>query len=638
VKFAQDTGTATIPQALMHSRPPKPRLTLRIGITGHRPNKLDDRTAQRIAQQLADVYAAIEQAAAELLRANVKVYAEEPPVIRLGSGFAEGADQIAVAACPSHWRVEAILPFPVENYLKDFEQSARDGSNVQAEFRASLARAATVTELPPPRSGNRNEGYGNAGGYLLRQIDLLIAVWDGRPPRPGGTGELVRRAHDGGVPVVWLATHEDKPPRLLAGFDDNGDPIAADAECAGRPLLDKLAPIVAIPGGARGDAARAGQTGTERFLAERWHTRSHFTAYDALKRIAHGQFPRTGISFAPFARRLAEWEPFLAAAPPGRDLHERIRAALLPRFLWADMLAVHYSHLYRSTYVVAYFLSAVAVFVALLAVFFEHDVRVKLALVISELVAIGLIIGLVEVGRRRLWHERWLDYRTLAESLRHGRFLTFISEFGRIQDGAAPPQPRPTPWMLGYIRATMREIGLPTAVLDATYQWRVLDATLTCEILGDEGQLAYHRGNADSAHRIDQMLHVTGMLCFFITFAVLFLFLIGAVIDLAWHPDRLHEPLIHLMPWITYVTAGLPALGAAVSGIRAHGDFDSSAERSARMVDLLDYLAKGYAQAHDRDIGLEQTGEMLVSAARIMSEDLDAWQELYGRKPLILPA
>jgi hypothetical protein len=56
------------------------------------------------------------------------------------------------------------------------------------------------------------------------------------------------------------------------------------------------------------------------------------------------------------------------------------------------------------------------------------------------------------------------------------------------------------------------------------------------------------------------------------------------------------------------------------------------------MVDLLDYLAKGYAQAHDRDIGLEQTGEMLVSAARIMSEDLDAWQELYGRKPLILPA
>jgi hypothetical protein len=274
----------------------------------------------------------------------------------------------------------------------------------------------------------------------------------------------------------------------------------------------------------------------------------------------------------------------------------------------------------------------------LLAVFFEHDPSVKAVLVVFELVTIGVIIGFVAIGRRRLWHEQWLDYRALAESLRHGRFLTFISEFGRIQEGSPEPQPRQTPWILGYIRATMREIGVPTAVLDGNYQWRLLDATLKCEILGDEGQLAYHRGNTVSSRRIDHLLHATGTLSFFITFAVLALFLAGYLVEITWSPAGMHERLVHAMPWITLFTAGLPALGAAVSGIRAHGDFESAMEHSSRMIDELEYLAKSFEHAHGRDIGLENTADMLISAARFMSEDLDAWQELYGRKRLVLPA
>src|SRR6185295_3708309 len=141
-------------------------------------------------------------------------------------------------------------------------------------------------------------------------------------------------------------------------------------------------------------------------------------------------------------------------------------------------------------------------------------------------------------------------YRTLAESLRHGRFLTFVSEFGRIQDGEPQPQLRKTPWMLGYIRATMREMGVPTARLDGTYQWQVLNATLKSEILGPDGQLAYHRNNAKSAHNIDHLLHVTGMMCFFLTFFVLFLFLLAEGAVWLWRPAWLVERLTHGMPWI----------------------------------------------------------------------------------------
>jgi hypothetical protein len=37
------------------------------------------------------------------------------------------------------------------------------------------------------------------------------------------------------------------------------------------------------------------------------------------------------------------------------------------------------------------------------------------------------------------------------------------------------------------------------------------------------------------------------------------------------------------------------------------------------------------------DITLDETAEMLLKTARVMSEDIAAWQELYGRKRLSLP-
>ena len=121
--------------------PPKPRLTVRVGVTGHRPNKLSGEAAARVARQLPEVYAAIEEIAAKILRDNAAYFADEPPAIRLVCGFAEGVDQMAVAACPERWQIEAVLPFPEEEYRKDFRQSATgDGRDVTDAFVDSLKR------------------------------------------------------------------------------------------------------------------------------------------------------------------------------------------------------------------------------------------------------------------------------------------------------------------------------------------------------------------------------------------------------------------------------------------------------------------------------------------------------------------
>ena len=38
------------------------------------------------------------------------------------------------------------------------------------------------------------------------------------------------------------------------------------------------------------------------------------------------------------------------------------------------------------------------------------------------------------------------------------------------------------------------------------------------------------------------------------------------------------------------------------------------------------------------DASLDDTAELLITTARVLSEDIAAWQDLYGRKRLTLPA
>jgi hypothetical protein len=201
----------------MDPDPPFPRVPIGIGITGHRPNKLPRAAIPRLAQQLRDTMATLDDMAR---KSGVRA-------IRLVSNFAEGTDQMATEAAPKDWTVEAILPFPRDEFLKDFEQSAAgDSRDVREEFRSSLGRAATVTELPTP-AGRREEGYVAAGRAMLDCIDLLIAVWDGAAPKPGGTGQIVKEATERKIPVVWLQPAADREPVVIERFQD-GTPVVSN--------------------------------------------------------------------------------------------------------------------------------------------------------------------------------------------------------------------------------------------------------------------------------------------------------------------------------------------------------------------------------------------------------------------------
>jgi hypothetical protein len=371
--------------------------------------------------------------------------------------------------------------------------------------------------------------------------------------------------------------------------------------------------------------------------------------YDSLKQLATRQWPlRRALKTPDKAEAIKEFGKFIDEGPPVEPFRRKLKEVLAERYVWADALAVHFSHCYRSAYVLAYLLAALAVLIALTGIFVPPELLLlKVGLVLLELYVIFRILRLIRRGRRQAWHERWLEYRIVAESLRHARFLAYVSEFGHSRHDPLAPQP----WTIWYIRATLREIGLPPARLDDGYQQPVLRATLNHEIAG---QIRYHDGNARAMHKMDHFLHELGLFCFRSTLWVLVAFLALCAFYFASKFDFLHAlykqhlafmyfagqlvPIMNISKYLVVLfAAGLPAVGASLAGIRVQGDFEGSKERSERMVAELKALEADYPAAIERP-RLERTADMLIETARVMSEDLAAWQELYGRKRLTLPA
>jgi hypothetical protein len=56
---------------------------------------------------------------------------------------------------------------------------------------------------------------------MLDESDVLLAVWDGSPPKPPGTGAIVQEACIRSIPVIWLASHAERAPVLIDRIDDN---------------------------------------------------------------------------------------------------------------------------------------------------------------------------------------------------------------------------------------------------------------------------------------------------------------------------------------------------------------------------------------------------------------------------------
>ena len=117
------------------------------------------------------------------------------------SCLAPGADQLfARTVLDLGGRLEVILP------ARDYRSSQIDPSGL-AVFDQLMAASRSVRVMG--FQGANRRAYMAASAAMLSCVEVLIAVWDGKPAtRLGSTGDVVAAARDLGLPtaIVWPPT------------------------------------------------------------------------------------------------------------------------------------------------------------------------------------------------------------------------------------------------------------------------------------------------------------------------------------------------------------------------------------------------------------------------------------------------
>ena len=593
-----------------------PTLCFRVAVTGHREERISDSIKDATYNSVKKVLGVIENAVTEAHSKSKRYYSNDEARLRLHSSLAEGADRIvASAALDIGWEVQAALPFSIESYEKDF---ASDLS--KEEFHHLLSRSSIITELDHSRNDADSAGYMAVGELMVRNCDMLVTLWDGEPARGnGGTAHVVELALAQGVPVVWV--HLDDPSRIFFIAPTNGQlKVINDGtweECIFNHLSDCVQPPE-VQG-----FNSASEKRLLRFMSEQ-SKRINFGIVEPVFRfLTSGRKVRvTDIIPKDFNNTKDElWSDYLKDLE-GDDTDTSPAESIHYHLVRADLLANYYAQVYRSAWIFNYVGAAFAVLMALLGLLVKEW---KLLWVVVEVVIISSVILNTWYGRRSQWHDRWLEYRSLAEDLRTLRNYSLLgaaslkhirlySTLGRLEYPS---------WMAWYTSAVVRNVDLPAKPISDN----VINSYRRLVVMQTTKQIDYHQRTAMSAHKIDHRLHLSGEIFLYMTITVCLVFIVTN-----FFTDNISDQHKVL---VTFLTALFPAFGASLYGMRAHGDFSGVEERSnniaKHLTSMIEWLENG-----------ETTYSFLLAQLDAIREvkgaELRDWRVTFERKQLAVPA
>ena len=595
--------------------PPGLPLALTVGVTGHRRAAIDPERGPQIAAEIGAILDLVEQStlAFQARMSGTGTFDEGPPTITLASPLADGADQIAAqAAIERGWRLQAILPFVREEYERDFEHE--DPAQI---FDDLLARADCVFELPGSRD-DEPAAYLLAGRATVAHCDILIALWDGAPPRGrGGTAEIVENAVAVGVPVVHVPVQPDRETTLLWTAFDPQVMTRSGHERAIRKPFDRTRLDWVIEAMIGPPADHLERLHFQEFRNERLRRFSARVEFPLLLNFTGvRRFRLAALRDADCRKAIAEeWENYrrLCSKCHGTDTP----LDLLERaYSWSDRLASHYAQTFRSGHVFNFVLAATAALIGLSAFLAPHR---QLALAIAEFVVAVAVIANTLLGSRSEWQRRWLDYRQLAERLRPMRSLKLLG-VAAPDNPLARTDPLPRRWVDWYAAGIWRAMGCPAGRLEEGNAAKLIAAVRSLEI---DSQIAYNERAARQAELLDSRLGRLFNMLFIATLITALSIIIGKAVSPAWVEAQQN--------WLTLISAGLPATATAVFGIRSQGDFAGSAQRSQSTAQTLKAIA---AHLDDEGGDLSRSADLIEQAARAMLQDLDEWRLVIKRSEL----
>jgi hypothetical protein len=575
----------------------RPPPVLAIGVVGHRGAEIEDENAKAVAAALDSLLREIDALFRNIVAAERPLFADAEPLVRVVGTAAEGSALQAARGLGAE--IACVLPFAGDEYEQEFSApAARDLA------RTIVSTAQSVFVLP----GQRDEGaraYERANNVVLANIDLLLAVWNGaRSDGRAGTGDVVQAAVSFGIPVVVIP-HPDPgegkvatraPPKLLLspGDDQLEHPIASDlagAPLEGLPRL--LREIVAPPAGSDKRKGLADLYGEQPGRQPR-----RFEYPLLLKMFAVDRVQARSVA----AQSQETSEP--APAPALAELWLRTQVI--------DSFSVHYGRLFRSSNASAFLLIIfAALFSATLMILFN----VFGIWIFGQMLVTGLVLIDAAIGAKHRWHQRWLDYRLLAERL---RCLRFLHPLGLGLDRATGLAWRPKQsWVEWYVRRSERALGPPSGEMRPEHVAGAARRLADVEIAG---QIDYHRRAFRQFGLLEQRLAGVARWALWATTAVAALLGIVALVEWPLDPWR---PLASLLLF------ALPAVTSAFAGVRAEADLVRLAERSAAAAVALARLRRvigAAAPTYDR------IAVAAIRAAAIMAAELSDWRFVLERR------
>ena len=592
-----------------------PMVTL--GVTGHRVLMDEAAVRVRVAEALSEIKTLAETA---LAGAGPDLRLTSAPLqLRLYSPLAEGADRVAAdAALDAGMRLHCPLPFARTEYARDFQTEAS-----KLAFAGLLDKADRVFELDGDAS-KREAAYLEVGRVVMRHCDVLLAVWDGHPAKgSGGTAEIVALAKAEGVPVVWIKADGGERAGLLMGS------LEAPAVLPLAALNSALRAIVVPPA----PEHRTGP-GFATYVREGSLRLPFDTWFDQFVNLVllRGKWPWPGLSRS---GELAISRSYWTAPFEG---HGRVHAACAPcleedvtlAFARADVFASYYAGLYRTTFLANFLLSAFAV--GLVVASAGKPNRVSS---LAELAAIIVIVTLTVAANGFRWHERWIEYRRLAEQIRPLRILfplgLTLPKTGLARVAGADDDGSWTDWLT---RRVERMLGLPDVAITPDYIFAV--RTFAAEAVLEE-QIQYHERNEKKLSRVDERLHWIGMILFVLTALAC-----GYDAFEIFRPKG-SEPTVGVLGhwnWrLTLVALSgiMPAVGSALLGIRNVGEFARLELRSKAMAEGLRRRRSSLEGLPSAPITrAELTMQMESFAAELTAETTD-WRTLILVRRIELP-
>jgi hypothetical protein len=593
-----------------------PQFIFRVGITGHRPENLSKQVQQSLEASLHAVFTELDAQVKAVLQQSQHVYSRTgDTAIRLVGGMAAGTDLTAISVAEQlGWSLQLLLP---ENQLRFRE---RIPAQEQILFDHACMAAERLVEITTSGDGDHQDPAHEALGLLvLQNIDILIAVWDGKESRgKGGTADIVQKATRYNLPVIWLDASNGLTTQFVRELG-SAQSLNSGGDHWQQRLRQHLDETLLPP-----DAVLEPKANQRlmRFKNERLSNWNPGLAYPLFQFMFAGRKVRLADFKLPVSKEDndKQWQREIDSEPT--RLLTSTGFSLFKQYITLDRLAVYYAQLYRSASVLNYCLAAVAVLMALMGLILAQW---KFWWVVIEIILIATVLLNTRIGNRGCWHEKWLDYRQMAEMLRAMLKLCPLGIKAHYEEQKMSQMHRGQPirWMDWYLAAVNRTINIPSGNIDRQ-KYDLFKRGLS-DYATHQG--AYHQRSGDVAHIMDHRLHVIGNGCLYGTLLSCLVYL-GSYAFLPEHVGSMSS-------WITFFCALLPAFGAASFGLRAHGDYEGVAQRSYATAAHLRQFSENILRT-DMDFN-----QLMVVAHTLNGDnhlELRDWRVTFERRPLAVPA